>query len=1634
MAEAKTEITIDVDYKGRVEVRRAIQDMKRLDRQVAKTNAGFASVGAGGAGAGRRAASGGSSPVEKFYVRLRKQVTEFDKAVSMLGKVGLKGLSLALKGSALSMAAMGAAMLGVHAAFVLGNAAMKAMKATLGPLAAGMAAVVTAAAAAAAAVREQQAAMFAYKTTNKGEFGSGLNQTRQVMRALHTDTYLAAVGVENLNKAFATVSKNSTFTMKSQNMLKGLMDFASAGQPIEEGIQKAADLIAILQDSKKSFAEAKSSAQQLFPGKKEMDKALKDLKITTKKGLEKAINDGTLAKSAGVQGQFDAVSGTLINRLKGYFNIIRQQFADLGQPLLEPIKLAAQDIFKILRRGFVKLAPATNKFGMGSMLDGLVSMVQKLTDWSVKFVYKNLKSVDGMFNRMGRWWDRFQDGWDNVTDKLRPLIDGARVIESFFGEVWKHVKNIFSAKFDQFNGFLVSNKEEVKEFGDSVGQLLADIFELIGEFNKLTQRMLPFINDLVRGLSGIVNSLTSIVGLMNGIGGGPGGALAMLFGMRGMFQGAQVMGARGGYKNTIVGGVAGRGRQGGRRGPRIPGTRPGGPTGPTGVTGPAAGGMGTTHADIDPDPGIPPVRPTPPGPTPPIGTTPDTGGPGTFASTSRVPLQRPEYEVFKRAPKGGIEIGGKFYKGGQMLPTSQITASERAYYGIEDIARPGRMAPMADTMTDAGMVSMRAGTVVPGAATTPAAASAAAFGSASMPLNKAGKPMAPPGGIEYNGKFYKQGQQLPASFASTTAVPTGGTATTGGGGGAGTPAGTGPAPRTGRQWINKAQQAVPAPIKKVFGRNPTDMYLPGKDGTWDNLKRVEDMTDEEFRLAKKYRATYGEKAYKGGVIPQPGDPGQLTLRGRYNQRSARNRTKMDSYRGRQLRKGLGSTTAKMGGSIALGMASQYMPEEAQGAMALGSMVSQINPLAGVAVAGLGTAMSAKTMGGGALSGAAGGAAAGAMIGSILPGIGTAAGAIVGTLVGGIGGAFMGALNKNKEKAKKAKAVADKQVASIVNLSMSSAFVKSAEESKSGNLDADGKPRKSSTRNMFSEAITQLGAQQKLLTDTTSGQGVYDANGFLKSASEVQKVLEGAGAKFSDQDRKDMAKNTQAYVDQAQKKGLETTKAATVIQDKYNSRLDALNKMTGKSDQQLIELASTMGVNLGDATMDFTEMVQKLGLAMVKTKEEMEGMSISTVVDSFSVFDDAMKSWETPRILNEMARTFRDKADAGTLTKQDKAEFLKGVGEQNTALFGTGGVAQAQFEDSFGPNGSAFKKGGPLYGMDPETFNSDPEIKALLEQQKIKARTGLGQQYGTQLNAVLSKKFNKTIDAEKFTSSVQNMSGDQLAKLEQLANTGFDVKAYADTLKGEDRAEFLKKTVNMTGEQQIMAMLGMNSSQLGMTDISEATKDTASIDAAALGIADATTELISQMDAFFQRDKEEKPEWFTKEAFDAITKDTSTPRGSRVGDTTSSRLALTMGRHSAMDGMLTGKRTVTSAYRTTGLGSINSDHVTGRAYDLVGQNLGQYQMLARAGGGFAEFHGTGGGRHLHVVPGPGIMGDTKVPMATSNKPMPMAMGGGSKGDTNYTFHIQGGENASPKQIADAVMMRIKETERSNRERR
>jgi hypothetical protein len=242
--------------------------------------------------------------------------------------------------------------------------------------------------------------------------------------------------------------------------------------------------------------------------------------------------------------------------------------------------------------------------------------------------------------------------------------------------------------------------------------------------------------------------------------------------------------------------------------------------------------------------------------------------------------------------------------------------------------------------------------------------------------------------------------------------------------------------------------------------------------------------------------------------------------------------------------------------------------------------------------------------------------------------------------------------------------------------------------------------------------------------------------------------------------------------------------------------------------------------------------------------------------------------------------------------------------------------------------------------------------------------------------------------------------------------------------------------NISAIDSRLSQFGISASEVGLSKVASDEEMASSL----ATISDMPEDLQKAFDGFmadykaFFTSEANTPEWFTSEAFEKLIaaigdRDTSSPRGKGIGDTTSSRLAQTLGRHNMMDSALVGKRTITSAFRTTGLGSPSSDHVMGRAYDLVGQNLGGYSKMVHANGGFAEFHGTNANRHLHVVPGPGV-GDTTVPARMSR---PSVSSGGGTVNNSYTINVEAGPNATAEQIATLTMKKIKIMQDNQRQR-
>ena len=1559
----------------------------------------------------------------------KKHFDFLDKGSKMAGGALRKFLGVALKGIIVEMAALGAAMLAVHALFVAGKFLSKAYSGAMQLAAQGFAALATAAAVAAAAVREQQAAMYAYRGKGAGEFGAGINQARVAMRALQMDQDLAGLGAANLNKAYAVMSKTMSTPQinASTKMFKNLMDFGSAGQDPGAAAEKVGAVIEAISGggkNKKSLSQTISLIKQLGP---EAAEALKKANVTTKAELTKLINSGEFAKMGGVFGQFSATNNTLIGRMKTFFALVKGQFADFGQQFLGPAKEAMQRIFQIISREVRKVLSVSSSFASGDFMNGLVTVVDKVASFFGNTLQKWLPAAQGQFGKMGDWWKSFMRTLKIFRENLRPLIDGAKVLEEAFKPIGKALFENGKKNMASFRKELIENKDEVLRFGNGIASFINATGDFAVKLKEAFFDILPILNSALEGITDIYKMLTKLLGM--GGGGGPMKALAPLLGMfllSGKMKGVTgaMMPNNKGMAGSLLANQTINAQSVTLITPRV-----GGPgVGPVG--GPGVAPAGTPGAPVRPGtpgapggpvvPGVPvTVRPGTPGA--PGGAGP-LQGPPAYTNAGQ-PLYSPTGKLVGRDP-----ITGRFTK---LTPGT----------GDVGVGGPGYLGR---TPTTGGASALSSGSTVGTTATTGGPAVAPGGTGPASPINFAGK----------------AGSPLPA----TNNVP-------------GAP-----------QYLMTKNGLTPNYSGIIPGRG---MMAPKIDEN-GNMSNVVRPTKENI---KQLNAQAGQYA-TGGTNQPGGKPITEFQRKRMAMRYARNETvgaqKMQKFNNSATAK-MGTTMAlgalaahgpeEMRGAMGLGAGiAAINPMLGIGVAGVGGALKARGAGKG-ALAGMAGGAAFGTMIGGPGMGTAIGAAIGLVGGAIMGGVnemkarakeasGAAKEALAGIFKGvmqesystfeknqailaeggdtrGMKGSLEGAGARYN---KKALALANRASAAQTEARIGGDFLDSGMLNETGknknefSMEAIGNSFvdvTNSSLNPIQMATSALGAitpdllnvgnligkipgAEKVgsLFNNGIGKGIKSTLGFnVKSnrrekEEDFLKQLNKEGI-MTEAQLKEALKSPGDAVNQFVKDSKEKAAAFTQIDDVNKKRLEELEKMTGKTKPELEALAKSMGVDLYDASMKFDDMVTKLRINMVKSAADMKAANQNAFLDT-GVFTEIIKKEDASYAVNDKVRVLADKFQGGQLEKGDTDvyRFLEGINADMLALHG--GDALAAFYDTqkmIGTGGTAYTAGGSMEGME-DIVAGDTKFQ--------------------ENNAKILETFSKT-GAEQITAmfgqedmSVVGGSGAIMRQIQSMTDKTMQQKLLTDLETGKLTGQTFDAEGKSTGLSLTDSLKTYGVSVAGQAI------DTTAMDTVADGMLegsqvfkDAVAEFTSfSKDFFTNTPVAAKPDWFTKEAFEEIMKDTTTPRGKSVGDTTTSRLSQTMARHAGINSQLTGKRNITSAYRTTGFGSINSDHIMGRAIDLTGQNLGQYARLTHENGGFAEFHGVGAARHLHVVPGPGAMGDTSVP---SFGKIPQSMPGQSVSGSTNNITVNGAPGQSPEAIAAMVIQKMKEYERTSRER-
>lgn len=1487
---------------------------------------------------------------------LTRQLFKVHKSMMALGGILGKIVTGGLKMATLAMGAMSIALVGIHVLFIAGKFLVKAYNLALQGLASGAAGATVAIGLMAAAIREQQAAQVAYTGKGNAEFGSGLRQAQVHMRGLHADTELASAGAEALNKVYAEIANSKHgYDTSSKALLKGLGDFAAAGQPLSEGLGKASAVVIALQDKKKGFGAVQEAAKGLGPA---MVKAMEEAKkkgIDTKEEFIEAMKDGQLSLLGGVTGQMDAVNGTLVGQFQKYFNLIRVRFADFGQQFLPQAKVALEKIFNIFNRTMAATSGALA--APSRYIDMMVNATQKVADFYVKLIHEYLPASYGMLGRVGDWWDNFKSGWRNVTEALRPFLEGSAVIQKTFGNAWRPIWNEISSNAEEFNRSVQRNAPAFEAFGTTVGIATAQLFKLLNMFQRVITNNLPFISSVVRALGNMVEQFMSMFGFLSKMFGDKGAIMALLGmsralkttrgtlvdktvntqnmnvkagkvsimgGIKGALEGAKVgklLGPKGMAIGAVVGGVTGSGAAGpeakeaweksGGAAAKVLSIK--GIAGRLGLRSSGASSAATKSTDAL-----------------------DTVGKSSKKASGGLTSFRAALAGATNQLRAGLRVSGS--SGGGIAPLMPGTVAPTGPSSpISPPPAGGPVARLASRITGKGDPSAPAGRF---SRFSRGMAGIGGFGrqnqdKADTDAQGRRKPFGGMGGFAMGMGFSKLADKVDnpdvaagLNLAATTSMfspkmglgVAGGTmamnsenglAAMGGGAVAGAAIGS---------EFGKAGMVVGAVIGTVAGFIMAPLTAVKKAG-----KEAQGVVDNFFQqttgniMVNMARMEYENKERLGE------DGGDSTV--------------FASLKAAQARMNKISKIAGKGAEGGRGAKSRSYGEFVGGATAMG--------------AGLGAFV---------------GTTAGL-------GVGVAPGTVVGGAAGFVAGNAMYGIDRIRQAA--------------------------------GNKKERNKERKGAINDLYAE-------------------GVLTESEFKRATSKKKK-------RFARDDEVD--ENYQQQLLERLAKGAEAhEKAFASAEGTMKARVDLIGSVTGMAETDIIALAQSMNVNLADATGDFNEQLLKLGVTIIKTAADLDD-AISKIMANrvASVYESAIRQEQAPHIINDMMKKFRTDYDSRSdksISVQDAGQIIGTSTEQLTALYG-GDSSRAYFETvkQFGsPDGRAFdefnSKGerNVLGGLGEEFYKgkagqANTKVFADMEKDVIKTMT-------PQLGAMMAKTGKGFSDATTMATIQERLAGmgvnEQERFFDMVSNGDLEAMGGLDTVMNSFGMGDLVgegKLMDLDKNQQAFAAADSNLEKEGI-------------------LLDAQLKVTADMGKFFGEDSE-NPEWWSVSALrslfiDAGLKDadTSSPRGKGIGDTTSSRLQETLSRHRSMDSMISGKRMITSSYRTNNLGSINSDHLTGRAYDLVGNQLGMYKTTVEKNGGFAEYHGGSANRHLHVVPGAGPMGDTTVPSysATPTQSSAPMQNSSASGGMVINLNVNGiGIKEAIPQIEAALKRAVYETE-------
>ena len=226
-----------------------------------------------------------------------------------------------------------------------------------------------------------------------------------------------------------------------------------------------------------------------------------NISATNLSGLVSLINSGNIINPA-FAGQGDLLGRTFIGTAKTSFVGLRDQFADVGDDLLEPMRQSFLQIANILRENFLGLQVIIQRFGADSMGPTMVTIFDRMMRFITENVIDHLGNIKEMGENFVGFFRSVRNFFVGMGDFLGRYEPAANVIIDMFKAASNANK---SSLFRDFSRNLVSNRDSIMKFGSSMGQLMGGVFSLFEAGNN------AFFGGGIDRIGSVVNAIVDEV-------------------------------------------------------------------------------------------------------------------------------------------------------------------------------------------------------------------------------------------------------------------------------------------------------------------------------------------------------------------------------------------------------------------------------------------------------------------------------------------------------------------------------------------------------------------------------------------------------------------------------------------------------------------------------------------------------------------------------------------------------------------------------------------------------------------------------------------------------------------------------------------------------------------------------------------------------------------------------------------------------------------------------------------------------------------------------------------------------------------------------------------------------------------